>query len=342
MFKPTDYEEILKFKNPLFIDLRSEEEFEEGTISGAISMPVLSNEERKIVGTLYVSGDVKGAKEKGVEFFAPKLGSYYRRMSQMEEEHEVVLFCSRGGYRSTALFNLLKTLGHSVYKLNHGYKGYRRYVLKFLETLGDYDYVVLKGYTGCGKTEILRELKSRGENVLDLEGLARHRGSLFGGVGMGSQPSQKTFESALTESFKSFKPGPVFVEGESSRIGSINLPNPLIKAMAKSEGVFLIEDSVERRVERIKSDYLKDYGPEKKEEIISAFENLKRYISAERYENYLKLIDEENFDFIIEDLIIKYYDANYSIKKDKIFYKVCNEDINKSCDIILNKLKSTC
>ena len=339
MFKPTDYEEILKFNNPLFVDLRSEEEYEEGTIPGSISMPVLSNEERKIVGTLYVSGDVKGAKEKGVEFFAPKLGSYYKSISQMEEEHEVVLFCSRGGFRSTALFNLLKTLGHSVYKLNHGYKGYRRYVLEFLETLGDYDYVILKGYTGCGKTEILRELKERGENVLDLEGLARHRGSLFGGVGMDAQPSQKTFESELMESFKSFKPGPVFVEGESSRIGSINLPNPLMKAMAKSEKIFLIEDTGERRIERIKSDYLKGYGPHKKEEIISAFENLKRYISGERYENYLKLLDEENFDFIIEDLIIKYYDANYSIKKDKIFCKVCNEDINKSCDIILNKLK---
>lgn len=339
MFKGTDYEEILKFKNPIFVDLRSEGEFEEGTIPGAISMPVLSNEERKIVGTLYVSGDVKGAKEKGVEFFAPKLTEYYKHISQMEEEHEVVLFCSRGGFRSTALFNLLKTLGHNVYKLNHGYKAYRRYVLNFMETLGDYDYVVLKGYTGCGKTEILKELKGRGENVLDLEGLARHRGSLFGGVGMGAQPSQKTFESELVESFKSLKPGLVFVEGESSRIGSINLPNQLIKAMAKSERVFLIEDRLERRVERIKSDYLKDYGPHKKEEIVSAFENLKRYINAERYENYLKMIDEENFDFVIEDLIVKYYDANYSIKKDKTFYKVCNEDINKSCDIILNKLK---
>ena len=339
MFKGTDYEEILKFNNPIFVDLRSEGEFEKGTIPGAISMPVLSNEERKIVGTLYVSGDVKGAKEKGVEFFAPKLTEYYKNISQMEEEHDVVLFCSRGGYRSTALFNLLKTLGHNVYKLNHGYKAYRRYVLNFMETLGDYDYVVLKGYTGCGKTEILRELKERGENVLDLEDLARHRGSLFGGVGMGAQPSQKTFESELMESFKSFKPGPVFVEGESSRIGSINLPNQLIKAMANSERVFLIADRLERRVERIKSDYLKDYGPYKKEEIVSAFENLKRYISGERYENYLKMIDEENFDFVIEDLIVKYYDANYSIKKDKTFYKVCNEDVNKSCDIILNKLK---
>ena len=81
MFKPTDYEEILKFNSPLFVDLRSEGEFEEGTISGAVSMPVLSNEERKIVGTLYVSGDVKGAKEKGVEFFAPKLATYYKHIS---------------------------------------------------------------------------------------------------------------------------------------------------------------------------------------------------------------------------------------------------------------------
>lgn len=339
MFKGTDYEEILKFKNPLFIDLRSEGEFEGGTIPAAISMPVLSNEERKIVGTLYVSGDVKGAKGKGVEFFAPKLTEYYKYISQMEEDHDVVLFCSRGGYRSTALFNLLKTLGHSVYKLNHGYKAYRRYVLNFIDTLGDYDYVVLKGYTGCGKTEILKELKRRGENVLDLEGLARHRGSLFGGVGMGGQPSQKTFESELMESFESFKSGPVFVEGESSRIGSINLPATLIKAMAQTEKVFLIEDRVERRIERIKADYLKDYGTDKKEEIISAFNNLKRYISTERYENYLKMIDEENFDFVIEDLIIKYYDANYSIKKDKIFYKVYNEDIKKSCDTILNVLK---
>ena len=339
MFKATDYKEILKFKNPIFIDLRSEGEFEDGTILGAISMPVLSNEERKIVGTLYASGDVKGAKEKGVEFFAPKLTDYYKRISQMEEDHEVVLFCSRGGFRSTALFNLLKTLGHNVYKLNYGYKSYRKYVLNFMNTFKEYEYVVLKGYTGCGKTEILKELRKRGENVLDLEGLARHRGSLFGGVGMGFQPSQKTFESELIESFKSFKQGPVFVEGESPRIGSINLPSELIKAMAKTDKVFLIEDTIERRTERIKSDYLSDYGLEKKEEIISALENLKRYISVKRYENYLKLVDEENFDLIIKDLMIKYYDANYSINKDKIFYKILNEDIKKSCDTILNTLK---
>lgn len=339
MFKATDYKEILNFKNPIFIDLRSEEEFEDGTILGAISMPVLSNEERKIVGTLYASGDVKGAKEKGVEFFAPKLTDYYKRISQMEKDHEVVLFCSRGGFRSTALFNLLKTLGHNVYKLNYGYKSYRKYVLNFMDTFKDYEYVVLKGYTGCGKTEILKELRKRGENVLDLEGLARHRGSLFGGVGMGFQPSQKTFESELIESFKSFKQGPIFVEGESPRIGSINLPSELIRAMAKTDKVFLIEDTIERRTERIKSDYLSDYGLEKKEEIISALENLKRYISAKRYENYLKLVDEENFDLIIKDLMIKYYDANYSINKDKIFYKILNEDIKKSCDTILNILK---
>ena len=339
MFKATDYKEILKFKNPIFIDLRSEGEFEDGTMLGAISMPLLSNEERKIVGTLYASGDVKGAKEKGVEFFAPKLTDYYKRISQMEEDHEVVLFCSRGGFRSTALFNLLKTLGHKVYKLDHGYKSYRKYVLNFMETLKDYKYVVLKGYTGCGKTEILKELRKRGENVLDLEGLARHRGSLFGGVGMGFQPSQKTFESELMESFKSFKQGPIFVEGESPRIGSINLPSELIKAMAKTDKVFLIEDTIERRTERIKSDYLSDYGLEKKEELISAFENLRRYISAKRYENYLKLLDEENFDLIIKDLIIKYYDANYSINKEEIFYKVFNEDIKKSCDTIINIIK---
>ena len=339
MFKATDYKEILKFKNPIFIDLRSEGEFEDGTILGAISMPVLLNEERKIVGTLYASGDVKRAKEKGVEFFAPKLTDYYKRISQMEEDHEVVLFCSRGGFRSTALFNLLKTLGHNVYKLNYGYKSYRKYVLNFMYTFKDYEYVVLKGYTGCGKTEILKELRKRGENVLDLEGLARHRGSLFGGVGMGFQPSQKTFESELMESFKSFKQGPIFVEGESPRIGSINLPSELIKVMAKTDKVFLIEDTIERRTERIKSDYLSDYGLEKKEEITSALENLKRYISAERYENYLKLVDEENFDLIIKDLMIKYYDANYSINKDKIFYKILNEDIKKSCDTILNILK---
>ena len=109
--------------------------------------------------------------------------------------------------------------------------------------------------------------------------------------------------------------------------------------MGQTDKVFLIEDTIERRTERIKSDYLSDYGLKKKEELISAFENLKRYISAKRYENYLKLLDEENFDFIIKDLIIKYYDANYSINKDKVFYKVFNEDIKKSCDTIINIIK---
>lgn len=101
----------------------------------------------------------------------------------------------------------------------------------------------------------------------------------------------------------------------------------------------MIKDTIERRTGRVYSDYLSDYELEKKEEIISAFEHLKRYISPKRYENYLKLLDEENFDLIIKDLMIKYYDANYSINKDKIFYKVFNEDIKKSCDTILKILK---
>ncbi|WP_138160135.1 tRNA 2-selenouridine(34) synthase MnmH [Peptoniphilus catoniae] len=338
MFKANDYEEILKFNKPLFIDLRSEGEFKAGTIPGAISMPVLSNEERKVVGTLYDSGKITEAKLKGVEFFTPKLVDYYKFIAEACRDYEPILFCSRGGFRSTVLFDLLKSLGQKVYKLNLGYKGYRAYVLKCLENLGDYEYIVLKGFTGCGKTEILKELSKRGKNVLDLEGLANHRGSLFGGVGLGNQPSQKTFESEILESYRRFKKGPVFVEAESSRIGDLILPLKLKTAIATSPKKVLINDTVEGRLARIKGDYLRDYSEDTKKELMEALENLKKYISHKRYVDYLNLIKEEKFDFIIKDLMEKYYDANYAIKKDDFILSINNEDPEKSCDYLLEKL----
>ncbi len=312
MFKGIDYIETKKFKKPIFIDLRSEGEFLEATIPGSINMPVLSNEERKIVGTVYVEGDVERAKVLGVGFMSKKLDDYYKKISHLSHEGEVVLFCSRGGYRSTVFFNLLKSLGQKVYKLNFGYKGYRRYIIESLEEEYErFNFVNLKGYTGCGKTEILKRLEKVAQ-VLDLEGLANHRGSSLGHVGMEPQPSQKMFESLIYEKLESFSNGIVFVESESTRIGSLIVPKKLYDAYTYSKDQVLVNSPMEYRVKRILEEYTGSSNFT--DEILEGLNNLKRYISEGRYENYLKALEEKNYEFIIEDLIVKYYDMNYSIK----------------------------
>ena len=337
MFKGNNYEEILKFNAPLFIDLRSNKEYMDGTIPCAISMPILDDEERKVVGTLYDSGKIDEAKLKGVEYVTPKLLKYYKFITENAKDREVVLFCSRGGFRSTVLFNLLKSLGEKVYKLNFGYKAYRRYVLDYLNGLSRYEYVVLNGYTGCGKTEILNELKALGENVLDLEKLASSRGSIFGGVGLLSQPSQKEFESRIVEEFKKFKKGPIYIEAESSKIGKLIVPRELNMAYKNSKHQILITSTLEDRVARIKKDYLNDYGKERKMELLDAFESLKRYISPKRYENYLSLLEEEKFDEIIIDLIEKYYDLNYVVAKKDFEREVLNIDSRQTALELIKK-----
>ncbi len=207
---------------PLF-DARSPSEFAHGHIPHAQNLPVLNDEERAAVGTMHARSGSEAAIHLGLELIGPQLATKLataRRLAQGSKE--VAIHCWRGGGRSHSLAWLLETGGFTVHLLEGGYKAYRQYVrASFAKPMNVF---VLGGMTGSGKTDILLELAKQGQQVIDLEGIACHRGSAFGSIGMAPQPNNETFEAQLFEEWRALDPNlPVWFEDESNRIGTVAL-----------------------------------------------------------------------------------------------------------------------
>lgn len=320
MFKTKSYDEIEKNnlnEDYIFIDLRSESEYRDETIPGAINIPILDDDERKIVGTAYKQEDAEKAKMLGLEFVGKKLPQMYKKISHLNtKDTRLVFFCSRGGYRSSSLVALLSSIGIHSIKLEDGYKGYRHHIIERLPSLvEDLKFIVLYGNTGTGKTEILKYLDEETADVLDLEGAANHRGSTLGGVGLGEQNSQKMFESILYQKLKDRKTNTVFTEGESKRIGRDVIPECIFDKM--KSGVHLnITSPIDYRVETI----LKDYVQGTDDELIEAIKCLERHLGKSKVERYISLIKSDNYEEVIEELMINYYDPLYE-KNTRNFVK---------------------
>lgn len=324
MYETLSYEELLKKKDRvLYVDVRSPGEFEQCTIPGAINIPILDNEERKVVGTIYKSGDYDKAKLKGVEFVAKKLLGMVETYLNLNREYKyVAIFCARGGYRSSTIAAFLFTLGLRVYKINGGYKAYRNFISKKLdEELDKINFVTIYGNTGTGKTKILDCIKQLGHSTLDLEGHANHRGSLLGSTGMGAPRSQKMFESLVFDELMSRNSDTVFIEGESKRIGNIILPEKLFNKLEGGRKV-KIEAPMNFRVKNIMDDYVVS----DKKELIANIEKLRRYLSNKKVDEYIGCVNDENYEPVVEDLCINYYDPMYE-KPGRLFEKTYfNED----------------
>lgn len=311
MFDELEYEDIDQEKihdNHILIDVRSPIEYDAETIPGAINIPIFNNEERALIGTVYKQESIEKAKKIGIDAVSKRLPDIYEKISQLNKEYkELIFFCSRGGFRSSSLVPLFRTLGINATKLNGGYKGYRKYINEELpKIIPQIKFIVLYGNTGTGKTHILEELKEQGMDILDLEGCANHRGSILGSVGLGEQNTQKMFESLVYESLKNRKTNIVFIEGESKRIGKDIIPDYLFKAMA--QGINLkIEASMETRINNI----LKDYVHGTDNELINALNFLRKYLGDNNIDRYIDLIKNQQYIPVIEELITKYYDPLY-------------------------------
>ncbi|UTR10771.1 tRNA 2-selenouridine(34) synthase MnmH [Evansella sp. LMS18] len=307
-----NYNDLNKDNNYL-IDVRSPGEYNEFHVPGSVNIPLFTNEERKHIGTLYkqVSPDV--AKKQGLTIFSEKLPHFYETWTSLINSNPgkvAVVMCARGGMRSGAFVSMMSSLGLPVRQLSGGVRSVRKNVTAELNELAEMSWqtVVLSGNTGTGKTKWLNMLESKGFPVLDLEGLAKHRGSIFGHVGLEPR-SQKQFEYHLVQKLKELKEkGILIMEAESRRIGNIIVPDFLINLKKQGKAIYL-EDNIENRVERI----FEDYAPlEHHDALFEAYGSIKSRLTAETREEIDYAFSEKDYRKIFRLLLLDYYDLRYN------------------------------
>ncbi|WP_317195063.1 tRNA 2-selenouridine(34) synthase MnmH [Algoriphagus aestuariicola] len=298
------------------LDARSESEFAQSHIPSAQNLPILNDSERKIVGTLYKEKGSEVATMKGFELVGPRFHEIQKTAKRIFPDGEIILYCWRGGMRSQILSWLLGMVGFKVYRLKGGYKTYRTYT--FDEVRKTRKMIVLGGKTGVAKTLLLQKLMENGEQILDLEALANHKGSSFGSIGLPPQPSVEQFENLMAENLRlcdtSF---PIWIENESRKIGRIILPDQFYLLLLKSP-LIDIRKSLDERVAHI----TQDYALLPKEDLIAAVIRLKKRLGGLRTQEAIADIQAGNHSAWISNLLI-YYDKAYEFdlerhKADKI------------------------
>ncbi|MDH4284073.1 MAG: tRNA 2-selenouridine(34) synthase MnmH [Gallionellaceae bacterium] len=294
------------------VDVRTPSEFAEDHIPGAINCPVLSDEERARVGTLYKQQSPFEAKKVGAALVARNIARHIEaKWLDKPKSWHPLIYCWRGGQRSGAMTHILRQIGFAAEKLEGGYKSYRHHVLQQLQALPpQFSFRVICGLTGSGKSHLLAALQQAGAQVLDLEGIARHRGSVLGEMPDTAQPTQKSFDSMVLEQLESFDSGlPVYVESESKKIGLLRVPDELIARMWESP-CLLLETPLKLRVELLREDYAHFlHDPEL---LHQQLERLKNMYSGELLNHWQSLCKDEAWDTFIAELLERHYDPAYS------------------------------
>lgn len=323
----------------MLIDVRSPAEYEHAHIQGALSLPLFSNEERKIVGTAYKQESREKAIKIGLQYFGPKMVAMVEQVEQWKEEKLqgegkkqkavseiqkeegkglkaeskkqqeafcVVVHCWRGGMRSAGVAWLLDLYGFKVYTIKGGYKTFRHWSLQQFEQ--DYPFKIIGGYTGSGKTVVLQQLKKLGQKVIDLEGLASHKGSAFGNINMPVQPSQEMFENQLALALylaKQSAPTSIWMEDESQRIGLVNIPTTLFKKMRQAD-LYFLDIPFEERLSHI----VQDYGKGDIDQLVNAIIRIQKRLGGMEAKNAIQCLLEQDLrgSFAI---LLRYYDKWY-------------------------------
>lgn len=294
------------------VDVRSPGEYQQGHIPGAINLPLFSDIERAEVGTVYRHQGADAAILLGLRIVGPKMEGLALRAREIAGPgREAAMYCSRGGMRSGSMAWLFGMAGVRCHVLEGGYKAFRRYVLSFLaeDVAGHarYRLLVLGGGTGSGKTETLHGLAALGAQVLDLEGMARHRGSAFGAVPGEDQPSYEHFENRVAVALAQCDPArPVWVEDESENIGSINQPRPFYGLLRQSSLVVL-DVPRERRLERV----LAEYSDLPREYMEQAVDRIRKRLGGQEHKRAHAALAEGDLPTLAE-ILLDYYDRAYN------------------------------
>lgn len=299
---------------PVF-DVRSPAEYQHAHIPGAHSLPLFTDEERKIVGTAYKQESKQKAIKFGLDFFGPKMVKMVEEAEQVVESRKknsappgdsrILVHCWRGGMRSAGVAWLLDLYGFNVVTLVGGYKTYRHWVLQQFEK--NYPLNILGGYTGSGKTSLLHQLEKKKEAIIDLEALALHKGSAFGGLDRIAQPSQEMFENLLsTELKKKETSQAIWLEDESQRIGLVNIPIVFFNQM-RQQPVFFIDAPFEKRLNHI----VKEYGKYEKEKLINAIMRIRKRLGGLETKTAINHLVEDNVKECFR-ILLTYYDKLYT------------------------------
>lgn len=305
------------------LDVRTPSEFIQGRIPNAVNLPLFSDEERVKIGTLYKHVGVQEAIDLGYHLVLPRIEELVETArGHLQLSGVAKLHCWRGGMRSRSVAELFQKLSIPSFTLKGGYKSFRRWAIQLLEKIPHYPFKIylLGGMTGSGKTAILRLLKNRGEQVLDLEDIARHRGSSFGCLNGEEVPTNEQFENEIAFQWHNFSAHrPIWIEDESRSLGQCKIPDSLFSAMQHAP-LFIIERPQEHRLERL----YRDYATIKKEHLIVATERIKKKLGAERTKKVCQCIQEGNLKEAI-GMTLGYYDSTYQYsltKRDQKTYRI--------------------
>jgi len=300
-----DPKEFLKMgKSIPMVDVRTSEEFEHGHIPDAFNIPIFTNEERAKVGTKYKREGKDSAVLLGLELVGPKLAFFVKQVKKIAPEKKVLIHCWRGGMRSGSMAWLFETAGFTVYLLEGGYKAYRTYNREqFVE---ESELIVLGGMTGSGKTEVLHELKEMGQQVLDLEGVANHKGSVFGALGQADQPTNENFENELAKIWSDFDTNrPIWLEDESNSIGAVWINEGLFCRMRKAE-VIKMELPKEERIKRLVKEYACFDITVLKELVLK----IEKRLGGLNVKNAFESLKQGDFN-TVANITLSYYDKAY-------------------------------
>ncbi len=315
--KSIELEKFRSFKGPL-IDVRSPSEYYKGHMPNSINIPLFDNNERSIIGTIYKKKGREIAVIEGLKIFEKKLKllldnlfmniDSQKIISENNNEISIRIYCSRGGMRSQSIAWLLEKYKYNTITLKGGYKTYRRWILDSFTK--KWNFLIIGGKTGTGKTRLLTLLEKCKYQTIDLEGFACHRGSTFGSLGMNEQPSNEQFENNIAEKLNSFKAiNNIFIEAESANIGKCKIPHEFFNQMKTSRRIEILR-SEENRLDEL----IDTYSVFNKEELKESVLRIKKRLGPQRTKIAIDSIEKERWDLVCRS-VLDYYDRCYEYEK---------------------------